>query len=130
MQYVIPGRNIFMDLYKCGVALRLNARRLFVAALVLGASFAQTASYAQPDQKIVMRCTYAGYDNQTLDFVIDLAARTISGTHTIKGPNGSNVVQPIQATLTQVIDDQISWTFSDTNRSVTDTLNRYSGQIV
>ncbi len=103
---------------------------LFVAALVLSASFAQTASCAQLDQKIVIRCTYDGYNNQTLDFEIDLAAKTISGTHTFKDPNGANVVQPIKPDLTQVTDDQITWTISDSNRSLTDTLNRYTGQIV
>ena len=98
-------------------------------ALMAVALLTPSASYAQGDQKIVMRCLYDGYTNQTLDFVIDLAAKTVSETHTVSA-GGSDVVENVQPKLTQVTDDQISWAFADANRSVTDTLNRYNGQVV
>ena len=86
------------------------------------------ASSAQTEQKIVMRCTYDGYNNQTLDYVLDLAAKTVSLTHTIE-VLGQRQVNRYAGSLTQVTDDQIIWVYSDQARSVTDTLNRYSGQI-
>lgn len=107
----------------------LGKKKLFAASLVTGAILA-TGAFAQTDPKIVMRCTYDGYNNQTMDFAVDLDARTISGTHTINMPGAAPAVITFQPNLGPVTNDQITWTYSDSNRSVTDTLNRYTGQIV
>ena len=112
-------RRMFSKLGRCSPSFPL-------ATLVLGVSFTSTLSYAQAEQKIIVRCTYDGYNNQTMDFAIDLAARTIYRTHTFKDPNGANVVQNAQPNLTAITDDQITWAFG----SSTATLNRYTGQIV
>jgi hypothetical protein len=107
-----------------------NQRIFFTAAIFAFTFIAPAVSYAQDNQKIVMRCTYDGYNNQTLDYVIDLGARTVSLTHTIEIPGAQNVVQSSQANVTQITDDQITWASSNQYASNTDTLNRYTGQVV
>ena len=111
---------------------QLKRISLFSVAIVLVCSLAAPVNgYAQSDERIVMRCTYDGYNNQTLDFVIDLAAKTVSLTHTIEISGSQNVVQSSQPNLTQVTDDQITWASSNPDGSTsTDTLNRYTGQVV
>lgn len=106
------------------------SRAALVATLIWGNLLVPTASYAQTDQRIVLRCTYDGYNNQTEDYVIDLAANTISETLTMEKSGGPTVVQTSQWNLAQVTNDQITWVESNNIRSSTSTLNRYTGQIV
>ena len=103
--------------------------RIALALAALLALAAPSIAQAQSDQKIVMRCTFDGYTNQTLDYVVDLAAKTMSLTHTTTGLS-QPMVNHYSGRVTEVADAQIVWTYSDTTRTVTDTLNRYSGQIV
>ena len=100
------------------------------AALALAALLAMDApSQAQSDQPIVMRCTFDGYTNQTLDYTVNLAAKTMTLTHTLTGLS-QPIVSHYSGLVTDVTDAQIVWTYSDSTRIVTDALNRYSGQIV
>ncbi len=99
-------------------------------ALALAALLAMDApSQGQGDQPIVMRCTFDGYTNQTLDYVVDLAATTMTLTYTLTGLS-QPIVSHYSGHVTDATDAQIVWTYSDLTRTVTDTLNRYSGQIV
>jgi len=105
---------------------RAAIRSCALAGLVMAAS---SAAQAQGDQTIVMRCTFDGYTNQTLDYVVDLAAKTMTLTHTLTGIS-QPMVTHYSGRVTEVTDGEIVWTYTDPNRTVTDTLNRYSGQIV
>lgn len=99
-------------------------------ALAMVTLLAPAISHAQGDQNIVMRCTFDGYTNQTLDYVVDLAAKTISLTHTTEMSGAPAIINHFTGSITQVTDDKISWGYSDSYRTVTDSLNRYTGQIV
>ena len=60
-----------------------------------------------------------------------MSARTVSLTHTTT-VSGAPIIEHYTPDLTQVADDKIAWTYryNDGTFSSTETLNRYTGQVV
>lgn len=101
---------------------------LVMTALVAAAT---VPAQAQSDQKIVMHCIYDGNGSPTVDYVIDLAAKTVSITKTIK-VGGPPQITTATAALTQVTDEKMNWVYFNLDEGVqtNEALDRYTGRIV
>jgi hypothetical protein len=95
-----------------------------VLALCLSATFAQT------DQKLMVRCTYInGFGTYITDLTIDLAAQTMSETQSTPNPGGSPTVSHYQGRVTQVTDQEIRMDLPSQGSDLSLVLNRYTGDL-
>jgi len=85
-------------------------------------------SYAQADQKMVMRCAFPA--GTVWDMVADLAAQTVSDTVVVPNPGGSPdpIISRFQGRVTQVTDEQMTFEFRIRGTFNYDAvLDRYTG---
>jgi hypothetical protein len=103
----------------------MSKKLVFIFAAFLLSSADPSSVFAQTDQKIVLSCTFPQGSRVVS---LDLAAKTMSMTSTMRNPGGSPdpAINIDEGRITQVTEEQVVWTAGGEQ----DTLNRYTGSLM